>query len=279
MPPAIRALHTRNARETRVMAKHRQGGGGRETAVQVRVRNATLDYPLGPLIRGSLKSHLFSLFGSRQRVGAEVEYVRALDGVSFTVNYGDRLGVIGKNGSGKSTLLRALAGVYPLSGGDISITGSVQGMFDIGLGFEHEATGRENILYRGLVMGMSPAQIRAREQEIIEFADIGHFIDLPVRTYSSGMSVRLAFAISTYLQGDILLLDEMLGAGDAAFQAKAAARMQSIVGSAPALVLVSHDMGVIQSVCTRVIWLNKGRIVREGEPAEVVAQYLAETAG
>jgi lipopolysaccharide transport system ATP-binding protein len=251
----------------------------RPSTVQVRVVNATLDYPLGPLTRASLKSHLFGLLGQKDRKRITTEYVRALDGISFSVGYGDRLGVIGKNGSGKSTLLRALAGVFPLSGGEIHITGTVQGMFDIGLGFEPEATGRENILYRGLVMGMSPQQIRDREAEIVEFADIGGFIDLPVRTYSSGMSVRLAFAISTYLQGDILLLDEMLGAGDAAFQAKAAARMQSIVQSAGALVLVSHDMGVIRSVCNRVIWLDSGKIIAEGDPGEMVDRYLETTAG
>jgi lipopolysaccharide transport system ATP-binding protein len=261
------------------MGKHREAGGGRAETAQIKVVDATLDYPLGPLTRASLKSHLFGLFGARDRGKANVEYVRALDGVSFEVAYGERLGVIGKNGSGKSTLLRALAGVFPLSGGEIHVHGVVQGMFDIGLGFEHEATGRENILYRGLVMGLSPAQIRAREDEIVDFADIGHFIDLPVRTYSSGMSVRLAFAISTYLQGDILLLDEMLGAGDAAFQAKAKARMQSIVSSAGALVLVSHDLSVIRSVCSRVLWLDAGKIVAEGEPAAIVAQYLAATAG
>lgn len=261
------------------MARHREGSGERTSATQISVVNATLDYPLGPLTRASLKSHLFGLFGGRERNVAEVEYVRALDGISFDVCYGERLGVIGKNGSGKSTLLRALAGVFPLASGEIHIHGVVQGMFDIGLGFEHEATGRENILYRGLIMGLSPAEVRAREEEIVAFAEIGHFIDLPVRTYSSGMAVRLAFAISTYLQGDILLLDEMLGAGDAGFQARAAARMQSIVQSAGALVLVSHDMSVIQSVCTRVIWLDSGKIVASGEPQAVVAQYLAAAAG
>jgi len=241
----------------------------------IEIQNLALDYPVGQLSRGSVKADMFSLFGAKQKT-AKVEFVRAIRGISLKVGAGERLGIIGRNGSGKSTLLRAMAGIYEPTSGVVEMHGRVQGMFDIGLGFESEATGRENILYRGLVMGLSPAQVRAREQEIIEFAAIGDFIDLPVRTYSSGMSVRLAFAISTYLEGDILLLDEMLGAGDASFQVKAAERMRSLVETAKVLVLVSHDMSTILNVCTRVIWLSKGRIVAEGKPDEVVEKYLAD---
>lgn len=257
------------------MSKYREAGGMREERLGIEIQSLALDYPVGPLTRGSVKAGLFSLFGARQKT-PRVEFVRALKGVSLKVAVGERLGIIGRNGSGKSTLLRAMAGIYEPTSGVVEMRGRVQGMFDIGLGFEPEATGRENILYRGLVMGLSPTEIRAREDEIVQFAAIGDFIDLPVRTYSSGMSVRLAFAISTYLQGDILLLDEMLSAGDASFQAKAAERMRSLVESAKVLVLVSHDMATIQNVCTRVIWLSKGRIVAEGQPADVVAQYLAD---
>ena len=181
-------------------------------------------------------------------------------------------------GSGKSTILRALAGIYPTSGGSIEIDGTIQGMFDIGLGFEHEATGRENITYRGLVMGLSPAQVMEREEEIISFADIGEFIDYPVRTYSTGMIVRLAFAISTYLQGDILLLDEMLSAGDARFNDKAAARMESLVDSASVVVLVSHSMETIRRVCPRCIWLNKGKVLLDGDSAAVTKVYEESSA-
>jgi len=239
----------------------------------ISVRDAVLEYPLGPLARGSMKSQLFSLFGSK-RPEAEVEFIRALNGVSFELHNGDRLGVIGQNGSGKSTLLRALAGIYPLASGQIEVRGRVQGMFDIGLGFEPEATGRENILYRGLVMGLSPAEVREREREIIDFAAIGPFIDLPIRTYSTGMAVRLAFAISTYLQGEILLLDEMLGAGDASFQKKARDRMNSLLEAAKIMVLVSHDMGTIRSICPRTIWLRGGRIVADGPSEVVIDSYL-----
>jgi lipopolysaccharide transport system ATP-binding protein len=244
----------------------------------LRLRNVNLKYPLGPLLRRSIKSELFSLFGSTTEQKHNVDYVEALKSISFSITDGERVAVIGQNGSGKSTLLRALAGVLPINAGEIRIRGRVQGLFDIGLGFEPEATGRENILYRGLVMGLSPTEVALREAEIVAFADIGDFIDLPVRTYSAGMGVRLAFAISTYLQGDILLLDEMLGAGDAAFQAKAYARMMSLVDSARILILVTHDMGTAQLICPRTIWLRGGEVVMDGPSADVIKAYLEESA-
>jgi lipopolysaccharide transport system ATP-binding protein len=244
-----------------------------ERRASVTLRDVTLDYPLSPITRRSLKSQLFSLFGG----GRELEppgRIRALDGITTKIESGERLGVIGANGSGKSTFLRAIAGVYPISRGQLTVRGTVQGMFAINLGFELEATGLENILYRGLVMGLSPTQVRSRTEEIIEFSELGDFIHLPVRTYSSGMAVRLAFAISTYLQGNVLLLDEMLGAGDASFQAKAAARMRSLVDSAEILVLVSHDIAAVRNVCTRTIWLSEGRIQMDGPTVDVTAAYL-----
>lgn len=265
------------------MGKHWNGEGPLEppaaerSDIGIRVRGATLDYPVGRLARSSLKSQLFTLLGVRKNEAPEMEFVRALNQVTFDVRHGDRLGIIGANGSGKSTLLRALAGIFPISGGEIEVHGRIQGMFDIGLGFEHEATGRENIIYRGMVMGLSRREAVDRMQEIVDFAAIGDFIDMPVRMYSSGMAVRLAFAISTYMQGDILLMDEMLSAGDASFVAKARDRMNSLLESAKILVLVSHDMGTIQAVCQRTIWLSKGQIVLEGPSEEVVEAYLKAT--
>lgn len=242
----------------------------------IKATSIQLDYPVGSLVRGSIKAELFSLFGAKQKA-PEIEFVRALNNISFKVASGERLGVIGRNGSGKSTLLRAIAGIYPITGGVMEVQGRIQGMFDITLGFEPEATGRENILYRGLVMGLSPEEVRERQEEIIEFAAIGAFVDLPVRTYSTGMAVRLAFAISTYMRGDILLLDEMLSAGDAGFVAKAQARMKSLVDSAQIVVLVSHDMGAIKNVCPRTIWLDRGRIVMDAATDEVVDAYLSQS--
>lgn len=257
---------------TSLSSKSEAAGG-----VAVRVRDLVLDYPLGGLSRGSLKSALFSVLLGR-RESARPQTIRALDGVSFDVRYREHVAVIGRNGSGKSTLLRALAGIYPATSGEIRVNGRVQGLFDITFGFESEATGRENILYRGLVMGLSPAQIAAREAEIIAFADIGEFIDYPTRTYSSGMSVRLAFAISTFLSGDILLFDEMLAAGDASFQERVAVRLNSLIEGAGVIILVSHDMATVKRICPRTIWLRKGKIVADGPSEDVCERYIRESA-
>ncbi|MBK8196754.1 MAG: ABC transporter ATP-binding protein [Acidobacteria bacterium] len=244
------------------------------SAAHIGLDGVSLDYPSGPLVQRSLKSLLFKPFGISE-AKAPVRTVRALDQVSFEIRHGERIGIVGRNGSGKSSFLRLVAGIYPPSEGIVSVYGRIQGMFDISLGFEGEATGRENIIYRGLVMGLSALEIQSRSADIIAFADIGDFIDYPVRVYSSGMAVRLAFAISTYLQGDILLIDEILGAGDASFQAKAAARMANLLDSASIVVLVSHDMATIRRVCSRCIWLDNGRVLADGDPDRVTEQYIS----
>lgn len=242
----------------------------------IQVSNAVLRYPTGPFLKGSIKSHLFRLFdGKAKPKEPEIAYITALDGVSLSIQSGARLGIIGRNGAGKSTILRAIAGIYPLEAGVISVSGKLQTLFNIDVGFELESTGRENILYRGLAMGVSPAVIAKREQEIVDFASIGRFIDLPMRTYSSGMTVRLAFAIASYLDGDILLIDEVFGAGDAAFQDRALRRMEGMIDGADIVVFVSHDLNTIQQFCNRVVWLDGGRIVMDDVPSQVVNSYLA----
>ena len=239
----------------------------------LQVTGATLRYPIGPHVSSSIKGTLFRLLGRGETMPAR-EYVTAFEDVSFSARVGDRLGVIGRNGAGKSSLLRALAGIYPLQAGTIRVGGRVQGMFEMGLGFESEATGRENIAYRGLVLGMDRAMVASREADIIRFAEIGEFIDLPMRMYSAGMSSRLAFAIAAFLQGDILLIDEVFGTGDAEFQLRALARMREIVDNAGLVVFVSHDLPLIERFCTRVLWLDRGRLVKEGRTVEVKDAYL-----
>ncbi len=243
------------------------------------VRDAHLSYPVGPFLKGSLKSNLFRLFGYKEQDVPDIGYIKALAGVSFSVRHGERVGIIGRNGSGKSTMLRALAGVYPLDSGELAIEGRIQSMFEIGVGFESEATGRENVYYRGLVMGVKPSVIEERIEEIIQFADLGDFIDLPMRTYSSGMWVRLAFAISSYLDGDVLLIDEVFGAGDAAFVGRAIARMEALVETAGIVVFVSHDLGTLERLCPRTIWMAHGKIRMDGPSADVIAAYMAEVNG
>jgi lipopolysaccharide transport system ATP-binding protein len=241
-------------------------------SVAIDIRNATLQYPIGPYVRGSIKANLFSLFGRREAV-PRPKFVDALTNLDLSMRVGERVGIIGSNGSGKSTLLRAIAGIYPLKSGVISVAGQIGTLLDIGLGFESESTGRENIYYRGMAMGYSRRDIAAAEAEIVAFAGLGDFIDLPMRTYSSGMYVRLGFAVSTQFRPDVLLIDEVFGAGDAAFAHRALQRMLTIVQSAGIVVLATHDIGLIERLCTRVLWLNRGVVVRDGHPSSVLPQF------
>jgi lipopolysaccharide transport system ATP-binding protein len=197
----------------------------------------------------------------------------------MTISHGERVGIIGRNGSGKSTLLRTLAGVYPIKCGTTRVLGRIGTLLDIGLGFESESTGRENIYYRGMAMGFSRKKLSKVEKEIIDFAGLGHFIDLPMRTYSAGMYVRLGFAISTQFAPDVLLIDEIFGAGDAAFSEKAVKRMMDIVKRAGIVVLVTHDLSLVERLCTRVIWLDQGCVRRDGPPSVVIPQFLNEVIG
>ncbi|MAY63386.1 MAG: sugar ABC transporter ATP-binding protein [Rhizobiales bacterium] len=188
-------------------------------------------------------------------------FFRALDGVSFSLGAGDRLGLVGPNGAGKSTLLLALAGIYMPTAGRIAVTGSLDALFNPRLGFQPEATGRRNIYLRGLIQGWSPQRIEAATADIIDFAELGHFIDMPLRSYSQGMAARLAFAISTAFAPDILLMDEWIGAGDKAFQEKATARMRNFIDRTGIVVIASHNENLIAKMCNKTLRLERGRIV------------------
>src|SRR5579863_4617405 len=185
--------------------------------------------------------------------------VRALDNISLELNEGDRLGLIGHNGAGKSTLLRVMSGAYSPSAGRIRVDGLVSALLTLGMGIDVEDTGYANIYNGGLLMGMRPAQIRDRVAEIADFTELGEYLHMPVRTYSTGMQVRLAFAIATSLEPDILLLDEVLGAGDAGFMIKAARRIEQLMAKASVLVLASHSNEVIREFCNNAVLLRSGR--------------------
>ena len=247
-------------------------------SLAIEVTEARLSYPLGAYARGSLKSAVLSVFGHKDRT-PKAEFVEAIRGLNIRVVAGERVALIGHNGSGKSTLLRALAGIYPLAAGEIKVVGRIGTLLDIGLGFETESTGRENIYFRGMTLGYSRKQLRAAEKEIVDFADLGEFIDLPMRTYSSGMYVRLGFAVSTQFSPDILLVDEVFGAGDASFGKRAVDRMLNIVNNAGIFVIATHDMSLVDLVCQRVLWLNRGQIVRDGPPSLVLPEYHRYMAG
>ena len=197
----------------------------------------------------------------------------AVKNVSLEVARGQMVGLIGRNGSGKSTLLKLIAGVYKPTEGRVHVEGTLAPLIELGAGFHHELTGRENILLNGLLMGYSKAEMRRREQSIIDFAEIGEFIDSPVKQYSSGMHMRLAFAVATEVDPQILIIDEILAVGDASFQQKCFARIRSFRESGKTILFVSHNMQQIIDQCDRAVLLEHGAVLADGVPAEVVETY------
>lgn len=199
--------------------------------------------------------------------------IRALQNINLQVREGDRLGIIGHNGAGKSTMLKLLAGIYPPTAGKRTVNGQISSLFDLSLGFEPEASGWDNIAYRGFIQGETPESLQSKLQEIAEFSELGDFLNNPVRYYSNGMLVRLAFSVATAIQPEILLVDEVLSAGDMAFQEKCRHRMTKMIDQARLIVMVSHDMPSLSKFCNRAIWLDHGTIRMEGKTNEVVAAY------
>jgi homopolymeric O-antigen transport system ATP-binding protein len=202
----------------------------------------------------------------------------ALRHVSFSLVRGESLGVIGPNGAGKSTLLQVLAGIITPSEGTVNVSGHVSSLLTLGAGFDQELTGRDNILLAGAFLGLEDGVVRGLLPSIVEFADLGQFIDAPIKTYSSGMRARLGFSIATSVDPDILLLDEVLATGDADFRAKSKQRVIELVGAAKGIVLVTHDMNWVTEYCNRAILLERGNVVVEGEPSEVVRVHVEHTA-
>lgn len=186
--------------------------------------------------------------------------IKALDNLNLQVSAGQRVGLVGRNGSGKSTLLRVIGGIYTPTTGALRVDGKVSPLFNIRLGMQPEESGRQNILLRGLVKGLKRSEVDAKIDEIIEFSELDEFIDLPLRTYSAGMAMRLSFAIATAFTPEILLLDEWIGAGDQQFQRKASNRMRELVDKAGITVVASHNRALLRRVCTHAVWLDKGKV-------------------
>ena len=200
----------------------------------------------------------------------------AVKGISFYVREGEILGIIGKNGSGKSTTLNALAGIFSPDSGSIDLNGHSISLLSIGVGFIREMTGRENITLSGMLLGFTEEQVKAKEQEIIDFAEIGEFIDMPVRTYSSGMYSKLAFSITAILETDIMLIDEVLSVGDQKFKKKSYEKMKSLISNKDRTVVnVSHSIETLKQLCDTVMWMHEGQIKRIGDPNEVLDEYVA----
>jgi ABC-type polysaccharide/polyol phosphate transport system ATPase subunit len=239
----------------------------------IQLENVGLRFDVPTAGRASLKESVIRRLSGRG--AAPLMRIQALDDVSLTIGRGERVGVIGHNGAGKSTLLKLLAGVYPPTSGRRTVRGRVSSLFEVALGFEPAVNGWENITLRGYLQGETPAGIRAKQHEIAEFSELGAFLDLPVRCYSVGMLVRLAFSIATAVDPEILLIDEALSAGDLAFQEKARRRMTELIARARLLVTVSHELDVLAELCERVIWLDHGRVRQDGPAAAVIAAYRA----
>jgi len=216
------------------------------------------------LVPGSKRFNKFSADGT----------VQALRDLSLTVEDGERLAVIGHNGAGKSSLLKLLAAIYPPTKGVCSVQGRISSMFELATGFEMELNGWDNIYLRGLMLGETPSGIKGKMKEIAEFSELGNFLNMPVKYYSSGMFLRLAFSVSTAIEPDILLLDEVVAAGDAGFIEKAAQRMNSMINTAKIMVYVTHSMPQAVSMCNRCIWLERGTVLMDGEPKEVTEAYI-----
>jgi ABC-type polysaccharide/polyol phosphate transport system ATPase subunit len=240
-----------------------------DKAAVVKVENVTQRFRVIHERPDSLRE-LFSKF-LRHKVSYHV--LDAVKDVSLEVPRGQTVGLIGRNGSGKSTLLKIIAGVYRPTAGRVHVAGTIAPLIELGAGFHHELTGRENILLNGLLMGYSKKEMQVREQSIIDFAEIGEFIDAPIKQYSSGMHTRLAFAVATEVDPQVLILDEILAVGDAAFQQKCFARIQNFRREGKTILFVSHSMPTVIQLCDRALLLERGSVLADGDPAEVVEVY------
>ena len=238
---------------------------------KIELKDVSLTFTLRKAVRLSLKE--FLLNGMFMNSRNPLVRVPALVDVDLSVKDGERIGIIGHNGAGKSTLLKMLAGVYPPTHGTRLVEGKICSLFDITLGFEPDATGRENIMYRAYLQGETPRTLRPKQKQIEEFSELGDFLDTPVRYYSAGMAVRLAFSIATAIEPEVLLIDEVLSVGDLSFQNKAGQRMKDMMANASLMVMVSHDLASIEKLCTKAIWLEHGRIVASGSAKEISAMY------
>lgn len=237
----------------------------KEAAIEV--KDLCIDYR--GLKSYSIKKNLLHLKRSRAEVFHAVRHV------SFTLEKGEILGIIGKNGSGKSTMLQAIAGIFSPNHGEIDLHGNSISLLSIGVGFQRELSGRENIILSGMLLGFSEKQVREKEQEIIQFSELGDFIDAPVRTYSSGMYSKLAFSITAILETDIMLIDEVLSVGDASFKKKSFNKMKELINDENrTVIIVSHSMDTIRELCSKVLWIHNGEMKLYGESGKVVEKYL-----
>ena len=258
--------------------------------IVIKAENISKQYRLGSIgtktLANDFKRFLYSVRGKedpflkigetndRSRKGSS-EYVWALKDINFEVNQGEVIGIIGKNGAGKSTLLKILSRVTAPTTGQIAVNGRMASLLEVGTGFHPELSGRENVFLNGAIMGMTKTEIRRKFDEIVDFSGVERYIDTPVKRYSSGMYVRLAFAVAAHLEPEILIVDEVLAVGDAEFQKKCLGKMKDVSGQGRTVLFVSHNMGAIQSLCSKSIYLKNGTIQQIGETDKIINYYLA----
>ncbi|MEL7490843.1 MAG: ATP-binding cassette domain-containing protein [Pseudomonadota bacterium] len=244
----------------------------------IHLKDVDLDLPVGgrPLA-GLFQRRKRASHDARLDIENNVGFVRALRNITLNIDSGDRVGLVGVNGAGKSTLLRVLAGIYAPTRGEYASQGKISTLFSSVVGMNQNASGRENILLSGRTLGMSRNEIAAVEQEIVDFADLGDFIDLPIRLYSAGMKTRLGFAIATAINPEILLIDEVFGVGDRNFSKRANERIVRVVGQAGILVLATHSDLTITRFCNKVCWIDKGEVRFLGEVEEGIEKYRASS--
>jgi ABC-type polysaccharide/polyol phosphate transport system ATPase subunit len=252
----------------------------RATTTELVLEDVSVSFPIYHGGSRSLKKSLMYR-GSGGHLATDANQritVEALRNISMKIKAGDRVALIGSNGAGKTTLLRVMAGIYEPVSGSVTSRGRISPMFDIGLGIDSEISGYENIRLRGLILGLSTAEIEDRMQDIIDFTELGDYLDIPVRTYSSGMMTRLTFAVATCFAPEILLMDEWILAGDAGFMSKAEHRIQRFVEKASIMVLASHSLEICRRFCNRGVWMETGQVRATGPIDEILDQYSAATA-
>ena len=243
----------------------------------ISIKNLSIQFKIYHNRTPSLKESFANIFKPKINIGAEDFF--ALKNVSLEINSGERVGIIGSNGAGKSTLLKALCRIYEPSSGSIAIQGNIAPLLEVGAGFHPEFTGRENLYFNGSILGFSKLDLKNNEEQIIKFAEIEQFIDTPVKYYSTGMYLRLAFSIATAVQPDILVLDELFAGGDASFIKRATERMNQMINQSNIMIMVSHDPDLLMQFCDRLIWIDHGVVIEDGISKVVIDKYLKRSLG
>lgn len=238
--------------------------------MMIKAENITVCYRMANDKIQSIKEYLVALLKRKLKY----DEFRALQDVSFEIEKGEVIGIVGSNGAGKSTLLKVISGILRPTTGSVTLEGNVVPMLELGSGFDFDLSGRENIFLNGAILGYSEKFLKEKYDEIVEFSELGEFIDIPVRNYSSGMIMRLAFSIASQVVPDILIVDEILAVGDAAFQEKSYARMMELMSHGTTVLLVSHNIDQVRRLCDRVIWLDHGKVVAIGETEELCDAYM-----